>query len=121
MSDNEIDLSGGGEPPQAEEEVEKVAVPPDVAAFRHVEPYPNECAYEAFRCLEEFRETFALVPKGSKYLPHLAKIASAAYNERGDILDELSRAHARGRCRSQEEIDFDAEVEAAAAEAEEAD
>ena len=132
MSDA-IDLSGAGDggPPQAnpdglsfvtpeeaEAEVEAAEVPEEVAAHRHVEPFPRDCAYEALECLDAFRETFAKVLEGSKYLPHLAKIARAAHDDRSNILDELSRAHARGRCRSQDEIDADEEDEAEAAEVE---
>ena len=121
---NEIDLSGEEKQPQAnpegltfisKEEADakmeeaKSEAEVEAEAHHHVEPYPNECAYEAYQSLEDFREAFALVLDGVKYLPHLAKIARAVSNDRSDILDELSRAHARGRCRSQVEIDMDAE------------
>lgn len=122
MSDETIDLSGGEETPRAdpeglsfisEEEVQEKLEAAKVSSG--AEPFPENCAYDAYQFLEAFREGFALVPEGAKYLSHLARIARAVHNDKSDILDELSRAHARGRCRSREQIDFDeaAELEAA--------
>lgn len=101
-------------PEELQAELDAAAVPPEVAAHRHVEPLPNTCGYDAYSCLASFVNIFASVEGGSKWLPHMAAIAVAIHNNRSDILDELSRAHARERDLSQVEIDTLAEARAAA-------
>lgn len=98
MTDEGINLSTGRDVGVEEFEFEPVESPaeePEVAEELEV---PEGCGHEAYTCLQDFETAFAKIPKGSKWLPQLNLIVGRINSNRQEILDEINRAHARGRC-----------------------